>query len=630
MPVQMADAPPSDKPGSRHWTLWLAAILVTGLSLRLMYLAQVYSLPFFDYPVGDSAIYLARAKEIMGGTWLPARPFFYGSMLYPYFLAGVLGSTGGSVVVVYILQVLAGTMTVAISALTARRLYGVRAGIITAALGTLYGPYAFLEADLLGVSWGLLFLAFCMYACIRWSNGLHAPSGATSQYRWLLGASVSMGLAAVERPNLAIIIPLVAAWTGRRASPRSLQTGSIVAVGSLLPLLAVFVLNVAGTGQWVPLTTSTGINLSIGFHSGAQGTFEEPWASGPSEFLAQETELETASIAMASREAGRPLSPMEASSHWTHKAVQFVSNNPQAACYITIRKVLLMLNDVEVANHLHFGFLRSQAPALWLMPIGFGIILILGTVGWASSLIKRESREHTMFLILVGGGIVVSVLPFFVADRYRAPLALPLLIASGAGVRAIVRLIRHGPAERGAAVMLTGALVAGCVAAIPLVRPLVGRDYWMLAQAYEVRGDLAGAIRSYEGAVRAGEEDGALLNNLGLAYRQAGDRSAAVAAFRRAIAVDSTLALPHKNLAMVLIGQGDFAGAMIELLATLRHKPSDAEAIGAVGALLAERGDRKGAAEAFARALALAPKDPRLREMAVHYGIALADTNVAR
>jgi Flp pilus assembly protein TadD len=58
---------------------------------------------------------------------------------------------------------------------------------------------------------------------------------------------------------------------------------------------------------------------------------------------------------------------------------------------------------------------------------------------------------------------------------------------------------------------------------------------------------------------------------------------------------------------------------LVELQTAVRLEPGDAEAIGAIGAILAERGDMAGARAAFARARVLAPTDARLLGLIKHY-----------
>jgi len=383
----------------------------------------------------------------------------------------------------------------------------------------------------------------------------------------------------------------------------------------------VLALNVAGTGQWVPLTTSSGINLSLGYHAGANGTFDEPWERAASQFAARHTEPEEAMIARASAETGQALTAQQASAYWQRQALEFIRTHPAEAAAITLRKAALMLNGAEVPNHLDFTFIRERASALWLMPVGFGGVLVLAVVGFGVALEPRRRRAGSWLLLLVAAGAFAGVLPFTVADRYRAPMVPALLVAAGAGVAALARLARapRAPAERRTLAVLTAALLAALISMVPLVRSLRGRDEWMFAQAYMARGNLSAAIAAYEAAVREEGGNGELLNNLAMAYRAAGDRALAEATLRRAIAASPGLSYPHKNLGMLLIVRGERDSALAQLVLAQRIEPDDAEAAGAIGALLAERGDRAAAAAAFTRARALAPDDARLSALIEHY-----------
>lgn len=604
----------------RRWRWWLAAILLAALALRGFYLVEFASLPFFDAPVGDSAVHLARAAEIAAGKLLPSRPFFYCSIFYPYFLAAALTVFHGSLLAVCAIQLIAGVSLVGLLAWLARWLFGTLAGLATGVLAALYGPAVFLEADVLGVVWGQLALAVALAAC------LYAALPAKRERRrgaWILVlAGLAFGFASVERPNLLVVTLLASAWCARRSAPgAAMRTFACVLAGTALPLATVLALNVAGTGQWVPLTTSSGINLYLGYHPGATGTFEEPWEQEAPEFTARSGAWEETSIARASIEAGHPLTPQQASEWWQHKAFSFIAGHPLEATSITARKAALLLNGREVPNHLDFEFIRERAPALRWMPVGFGAVLALAVLGIGDAVRRERRRDAAWFLTLVTAGVVLSMLPFTVTDRYRATLVPPLIVAAGAGVAALMRLVlrREERSASGVPAVLGAALLAVLFAALPLQRPLRSRDFWMLAQAEQAHGHLPAAIVAYEQALRQGGPSAELYNNLALAYRATGRRDLAEATLRRAIACDPRLSYPHKNLGMLLIGGGSRDSALAELRVANRLAPDDAETLGAIGALLAERGDASGAARAFAEARLLAPNDRRLGELMRHY-----------
>lgn len=598
----------------RRFWLALAAILFVGLIARLVYLRQIAALPFFDQPVGDSAVHLARADEIAHGALLPARPFYYCSIFYPYFLALLVGVMHASLFSVCVLQVLAGIAFCGTLALVARRLHGADAGLATAALAALYGPSAFFEADILGVVWGQLAIAATLLACVAW---VQARKPASMRVTGVLAlGGLALGLACTERPNLLVVLPLLGIWCARKEGSirRALRPVLALAAGAALPLAMVLAMNVAGSGAWVPLTTSAGINLSLSYHVGANGTFSEPWETDSPEFSARHTEPEEAMVEMASIQSGHTLTPQQASSYWTKRALAFIATHPGEALVITLRKALLLFNRTEVPNHLDFGFIRAQAPALWLMPFGFGLVLVLAAAGFAEGFRARGDRGGALLLLLVIGGAWLGLLPFTVADRYRATLVPALLVAAGLGAFSLARLAIAATLLPPATLSrrLAVPALALAIAVLPLFKPLRGRDWWMLAQAHEKRGESDAALAAYESAAREESADGALLNNLAMAYRARGDMDRAISTLRRAVAVSPGLAYPHKNLGMLLVARGAPDSALAQLETASRIDPTDGVSVAIIGVLLAERGDVAGARAAFARVHVLAPDNERL------------------
>jgi 4-amino-4-deoxy-L-arabinose transferase-like glycosyltransferase len=471
-------------------------------------------------------------------------------------------------------------------------------------------------------------LALGLAAGVVWY--LRSGHGRTANSAWLAAAGVAFGLAVVERANLLLLLPAVGAWLFALASTgRRMRSLVALAAGAAIPLGLVLTLNVAGSGQWVPLTTSGGINLSLGFHDGASGTYDEPWERESPEFSARHTEPEAAMTAWASSRTGRALDPRQASAYWTRQALGWIGAHPGESLRLVVRKAALMLNDAEIANHLDFVFIREHAPALRLMPVGFGLVLMGAVFGAGWTLLSGPRRAVTILMLLAATAAFASVLPFTVADRYRAPMLPPLLVLAGAGVTAMIGFATD-PARRharGAWLPLVAGVLVFALARIPLARPERARDWWMFAEAWETKGNLPAAVAAYETALAetpaqvSGEagDRAELLNNLGEAYRRMGDRERAIACLRRAIAAEPRLAYPHQNLGMLLIAGGHRDEALRELNEADRLAPDDPQVLGAIGALEAERGDRAAADRAFARAKALAPTDPRLERLIRDY-----------
>src|SRR5262249_3135914 len=162
------------------------------------------------------------------------------------------------------------------------------------------------------------------------------------------------------------------------------------------------------TGQWVPLTTSGGINLALGYHDGATGTYDEPWEREAPEFSAQHIEPEEAMIGWASKKSGRALTPQEASRYWLDRPPAWIAAHPGQARSLRARKALLLLNAVEVPNHLDFAFIRQRAAALRWMFLGFAPVLALAGIG-AALLWRGRRHDAAVYCLLVSGAAMLSV-----------------------------------------------------------------------------------------------------------------------------------------------------------------------------------------------------------------------------
>ncbi|MGH9870559.1 MAG: glycosyltransferase family 39 protein [Candidatus Polarisedimenticolia bacterium] len=565
----------------------LLYLLLAGLLARVVYQHQVAALPFFQDPVGDSARHLERAREILAGNLLPDRPFFYGGILYPWVLAAFALVFGANLYPVVLAQALAGCLLswllyrLAVACVPpGRRRAGRRAGMIAAALALFYGPLAFLEADILMVSWTLPALAMAgillLRAC-RKGRDLIGPAGA---------AGLLLALAATERPNLVALLPVGAVWIAAAFPARARLRGAACLLGaSALVLAPVAWMNHAASGRWVLLTTSGGINFSIGNHPGARGTFEEPW-SADTHATARDTDLESASQAWASRGAGSPLDAVETSRWWWAQGWSWVRSAPAAAGRLAARKLALLWNDQEPPNHLHFAFLRETAPALWLMPITFAWIAPAGLYGllWPGPRRGRDQSATALLALLVAVPMM-TVLPFFVADRYRIAMVPPLMVCAGFGLERLGRLARIPGGRTWAAGSAAAMVVAGWILARPLLEFDRSRDYWMMAQAWKKAGALEEAVSGYGKAIALAPDDAVLRNNLGVLLAGMGRVPEAEQEYRRAIALDPSLAFPHKNLGLLLARTGRREEALVHLAKARESEPQDREILQALEAM---------------------------------------------
>lgn len=108
-----------------------------------------------------------------------------------------------------------------------------------------------------------------------------------------------------------------------------------------------------------------------------------------------------------------------------------------------------------------------------------------------------------------------------------------------------------------------------------------------------------------------------VLNHLGLAYHQAGDRESARRAYQAAINADINLFAARYNLGCLLLEEGDAAGAARELSAYVAQRPEDPSGWVRLGSARLRLGQVNAAAEAFQRAGERAT-DPRVQAEALN------------
>ena len=103
-------------------------ILLVAFAIRLVYLTELKSTPFFHYPVGDSKIYHERALDIARGDLIGHEAYFHSSPFYSYFLAVIYKLTGPNLTVVRVIQLLIGSLTCGLIYLLTRKISPKRRG----------------------------------------------------------------------------------------------------------------------------------------------------------------------------------------------------------------------------------------------------------------------------------------------------------------------------------------------------------------------------------------------------------------------------------------------------------------------------------------------------------------------
>lgn len=189
-----------------------------------------------------------------------------------------------------------------------------------------------------------------------------------------------------------------------------------------------------------------GVHARVGFHSGANGAYHAlegiPDLPYGHAFVSRlRAEIET----------GRMLTPAEADRHHLARSWRFVRENRGEASTLVLRKLALLFNDYEVKGNQQLDRIRSEAPILDRLPLGFGSLLILAI--WGVVAVVEQGRRRALIPLLgIAAAVVAANVLTFVTWRYRIDLVVPMLVLAGPGAlwlaRGLIDLGRSGPGRR--------------------------------------------------------------------------------------------------------------------------------------------------------------------------------------
>ncbi|MCH7703259.1 MAG: glycosyltransferase family 39 protein, partial [Planctomycetes bacterium] len=393
--------------GSSVHLSWPAAgiVFAAALIVRVIYLWQVESLPFFHHPTGDAASYLAWAERIGQGDFWGGEAF-YQAPLYPYFLALIQWFIGPSLFALRLVQALTGASSCVFVFVAASRLVSSRAGLAAGVLLALYPPAIFYDGLIQKTSLALLLLS----ALLAVLAGLQARS------RWsgYLGAGVLMGLLGLTRENALVLAVVVLAWLwlgpridvndrarfgatnamrrplphGRGSDKRDriahgrfrsrARNSAAFIVGIALILLPVALRNHAVGGEFTLTTVQMGPNFYIGNHDGATGRYIalQPGHESPP-FERQDAKR------LAQRALGRSLSDGEVSRYWLDQSFDYIREQPIDWMVLLATKWMLVWNAYEipdVESYAIYGQWSSLLAALGTV-FHFGVLCPLAVLG---------------------------------------------------------------------------------------------------------------------------------------------------------------------------------------------------------------------------------------------------------
>ena len=245
------------------------AVVVAAFALRVVYFLIYRDSPFYHVPVVDASTFNLWAKAIVAGQQFQPDVFFK-PPLYPYLLAAIYRIFGSDVTPAYLLQATLGVGTSLLVLACGRLVFSARTALTGALIYALLPVPPFFEFQLLAES---LTTFLALLALLLLLVGVCRHNGVSGRYLLLAGGA--LGVAALARPNLLILPPVLAVWLYLRARPpgphrqtssgagdRSWRPALLLLLGAVIAVAPVTLRNARVGGTFVPVSANPSRNMS--------------------------------------------------------------------------------------------------------------------------------------------------------------------------------------------------------------------------------------------------------------------------------------------------------------------------------------------------------------------------------
>ena len=613
----------------RRWlTVFIAGVFVLKTAIAL----QLDAHPLLQPDTGlDTTAYVELATRVAAGDLTLGSGLYYLAPLYIYFLAAVY-AIAKSFTAARVVQAALGSAAVALIFMTARAWFSRRAAWLAAFLAALTGIFSFYEGLLLQTALDPFLTALALW--------LLTLALRRQRRLFFILSGAAFGVAALNRPNMLIAGVAVAFAL---VAMRRLKEGLLIVAGVLAGVAPVTIRNALVAHQWSLISSHGGINFYIGNGDGATGYFHAvPGMRSTVEGLAVDARR------VAERAAGRRLSDAEVSSYYTTLAWKSIREHPARWGRLLVRKGYAIVNASHASTPFSYTFYAYDAGTLLrVCVIGSWLLIPLGLFG----LVRAAPRWHSDYVAWLAfvPAYAASLVLFFITERYKVPLFIPLAAGAGAGFDALIADFGAQRRRRlaGSAVVVVALFIA---ANWPLhLDDGRGEERIRMAEYRAGRGEIDEAERwtrlaleRYPDAASVHFRVGAQFVNsrsaapaiahltraaqlhpndapteyvLGRALLGGGRPVDAAASFRQAIAHHVDVPLAGYDLSVALEQAGDLAGAARALRDLTPPAETPADVWIRLGKQAGEVRAPDLAESFFRRALAMAPDDARAHHL---------------
>jgi len=402
--------------------------LATVFAAKLVVLLQLKDHPLLQPDAGlDTTVYTQLAAQVLAGNLSLGPGLYFVSPLYIYVLAAVL-AVGGTFATVRVLQIVLGTIAVWLVFVAAREWFGHRAAWMAALLAGLTGLLTFHEVLLLQAALDPFLTAAGLAALAVAMRSAATVDDRAATYRRVLGwfgaAGLAFGVQALNRPN--VLIPAVAI-AALLAATRRWKPAAAMAIGIAIALAPITIRNVVVAGDWSPLSSHGGLNFYIGNNAEADGTYRH--VPG---ITADITGQQEDARRVAEASVGRKLDDADVSAYFYGLGLSWVRLHPGDAAMLFLRKLAYTFDSAFITLNASYAFYAYDARTLLaFLFVGPWLLLPLGVAGLVLGAITAARRSDYLIWASFVPFYAISVAIFFVSERYRLPLLVPMCVGAG-------------------------------------------------------------------------------------------------------------------------------------------------------------------------------------------------------
>jgi Flp pilus assembly protein TadD/4-amino-4-deoxy-L-arabinose transferase-like glycosyltransferase len=555
-------------------------VLAAAFLLRVLLVVSLQGTPYFDTPIVDSAAYDQWAHRIATESFWGDKAF-YQDPLYPYGLGIFYKIFGRDLLWVRLVQAALGTAGLWMLFEAVRRFLGYRTALLALVLGAGYKLFLFYDTALLKEFLGVLAIEGALLAW-AWTLAPPPPQEGQSEppkrrrcpdgIKWLVFGGV-LGLGTLVRGNLLLVSAAAAIFLAIR---RDGKAAGLVVAGTLLCILPATIRNAAVARDFVLTTAQLGPNLFTGNNpENTTGRYRPP-----SFLKAGAPEYEESGFREeAERIRGYKMKASQVDAFWRNRALQYIGSNLGTFLGVTLKRALMLSNAFEIPDNYNIPFMERFSWVLRCPLFTFG--LFVAPLAAAGIYLSWPDRSKFAMLYVLLGAYLVSILFFFVFDRYRLPIVPLLMVFAAHAIIKFLQLLEYQmrAIPKTAAAVFAAALV---FVNVPLPASIGGyRDFrtahYNLGTFYLQHDQPAEAAAEYESAAKLNPEllkDPSFNWFLGEAFEKSGQTPRALERYREAARIDRHSAEAAKRVGLLYFAEGMHERAAEMLAEALRRDPA--------------------------------------------------------